>query len=383
MTLAQTQTVPLALQCHASWEELGKATIIASNTVKTHIAAAMQDMVICEPISECDVQRQMEHNQQIIHENLLTFINLQYQFSIAGCECFGNMATCPCCQTVSGLHDAECNMATLQRCFSKLYNHDSQMSSPHRSSVIDQQGIEAQTLSELQPSPPLNREPSPIHNLPLVTNRNTHLESIRGPFPAPGLLHTMKGPFRNARSPLYFPLFPLSGQRRWSEVATGERISEMNADTMRRWSMPYDCARLDSGTKFHLPTSKLSTSHQEQRSRSNTPALVENICNPSITSSEGLVEAIQLLSSRPKTTHGGLSQVTHESTHSDHSTHKRLQHIQHHRSNWQSTDSTVGSRKSSSSTDSSSCLSIHSRSTSGSDSSGRNPDGGGVSGLKR
>lgn len=120
--LALSQTVPLSVQCQASWEELSKATIIASNTVKTHIAAAMQDMIIGETYTETDAQRQQEHNQQIIFENLLTFVNLQYQFSIAGCECFGPVATCPCCQTVSGgVHDPECSMATLQQCFSRLY----------------------------------------------------------------------------------------------------------------------------------------------------------------------------------------------------------------------------------------------------------------------
>lgn len=376
VTLAQTQTVPLALQCHASWEELGKATIIASNTVKTHIAAAMQDMIICEPVSEGDAQRQHEHNKQIVYDNLLTFINLQYQFSIAGCECFGAMATCPCCQNVSGVHDSECNMAVLQHCFAKLYNRESHTSSPHPN-IVEQQLCDP--INEVQPSPPLKREPSPVHNIHFTSNRNTHLESIKGPFPTPGLLYTMKAPFKNARSPLHFPLFPLSSQRRWSEVATGDVGSEMVTDTMRRWSMPYDSARVESGAKFQIHSSKLSSVHQEQRSRSNTPALVENICTTSITSSEGLAEAIQLLSSRPKTNHPVVNQLSHDSGHSDHSSHKKLQHVHLHRSNWQSNDLQIsGSRKSSSSTDSSSCLSIHSRSTSGSDGGGRNSDAVGV-----
>lgn len=285
----------MATQCQASWEELGKATIIASNTVKTHIAAAMQDMIICDNLSEADAQKHQEHNQQIIYDNLLTFINLHYQFSIAGCECFGAMATCPCCQTVSGVHDPECSMATLQQCFAKLYNHDSQTSSPHPGTLDPQ--IESHNLEIQQPSPPLNREPSPVHNIPFGINRNTHLESIRGPFPSPGLLYTMKGPFRNIRSPLHFPLFPLSGQRRWSEVATGD-TAEMSGDTMRRWSMPWDCARGESGSKF-LHSSKLSVTCQD-RSRSNTPGMMENVCNPAITSGEGLAEAIQLLSCRPR-----------------------------------------------------------------------------------
>lgn len=288
--------VPLASQCQASWEELGKATIIASNTVKTHIAAAMQDMIICDNLTEYDAQKQQEHNQQIVYDNLLTFINLQYQFSIAGCECFGAMATCPCCQTVSGVHEPDCSMAILQQCFAKLYNQDSQTSSPHTGMTLEPP---QEMHLELQTSPQSNREPSPVYNMPFgIQRNNTHLEGIRGPFPAPGLLYTMKGPFRNARSPLHFPLFPLSGQRRWSEVATGES-SEMSGDTMRRWSMPWDCARLESGSKL-LNVSKLSVVGQQERSRSNTPGIIDPVCYPSITSSEGLAEAIQLLSCRPR-----------------------------------------------------------------------------------
>lgn len=192
-----------------------------------------------------------------------------------------------------------------------------------------------------------------------------------------GLLYTMKTPFRNTRSPLQFPLFPLSGQRRWSEVATADKAE--SSDTMRRWSMPWDCARVETGTKYPMHTSsKLSIpSHQERSSagtllsRSTTPGI--EIPNPTIISSEGLADAIQLLSTRPKA-HAGVSQG-HEGGHSEMQTHKRLSHIQH-RQSWQSSDNNA-SRKSSSSTDSSSCLSIHSRSAS--DRSDRGSDGGGVS----
>lgn len=185
-TLAQTYTIPLASQCQASWEELGKATIIASNTVKTHIAAAMQDMIIIDTLTESDAQKQQEHNQQIIYDNLLTFINLQYQFSIAGCECFGQIATCPCCQTNSGGHDPDCSMSTIQQCFSKFYNHDTPVSS--LSTTFEDPNLR-------QPSPPLHRETSPVQP---HMHRNVHLESIRGPFPAPGMLiffHTKSGRF--------------------------------------------------------------------------------------------------------------------------------------------------------------------------------------------
>lgn len=141
--LSQTQNSALASQCQSSWEEFAKTTSVASHSVKMHIAAAMQDMSIGETFTESDAQRQQEHNQQIIGENLLTFINLQYQFLIAGCEFFSSMAMCPSCQTLAGgTHDPDCSMAVLQQCFSKFSSQESQsqMSSPHyqaERSVLD------------------------------------------------------------------------------------------------------------------------------------------------------------------------------------------------------------------------------------------------------
>lgn len=132
----------------------------------------MQDMSIGDTFTESDAQRQQEHNQQIITENLLTFINLQYQFSIAGCECFGNVAMCPSCQSVPGAaHDPDCGMAVLQQCFAKLYSHEShsQMSSPHvpidsSKEMMRQQQAEARGGS------------SPYHEFP---RGPSHVESLR------------------------------------------------------------------------------------------------------------------------------------------------------------------------------------------------------------
>lgn len=438
-SLAQFQTVPLASQCQSSWEELAKATIIASNTVKTHIAATMQDMIIGETYTESDAQRQQEHNQHIIFENLLTFINLQYQFSIASCECFGPVATCPCCQTVSGgVHNPDCTMASLQQCFARMYTQDtrSQTSSPHsgQPGTLDSpktqhlpvgergsspsQAVETRGSSPLQ-APELGRGPSPIQSF-IDTIRSTvtsHIENLRGPFPTPGALHTMKSPFlRGSRSPLHFPLFPLSSQRRWSEAAAGDvgagvACRDSGDSTMRRWSMPWDCARAEAGPAWHNRMGQSATGKlgipivHNDRSRSNTPV---EPANTSISGSDGLAEAIQLLGSR-----GIRSQNTHVShpqmssltfgvpsiwptePHSEDRLHKRHHQILPHRGNWQTPlDLTQGtsvtehydifptsvpltSRKSSSSTDSSSCLSIHSRSTSGSE-RGSSSDGTGA-----
>lgn len=288
--LAQSQNVPLATQCQASWEELTKATTYASHTVKAHIAMAMQDMIIGETFTEDDAQRQQEHNQQIIAENLLTFINLQYQFSIASCECMGPMAMCPSCQTTpGGQHDPECSMAALQQCFAQFYSHESRsrMSSPHftteRSNLDSPKSQEVANPRQQSPINPSTephgsspyqepfRGPSPVHGF------TGHSEIIRGPFPNPGQLHTMKSPFpmRGSRSPLHFPLFPLAGQRRWSEAAAGDVGGESSDSTMRRWSMPWDCGRVETApwqqkyfhSKLSVPVSAVS----QDRSRSTTP----------------------------------------------------------------------------------------------------------------
>lgn len=111
----------------------------------------------------------------------------------------------------------------------------------------------------------------------------------------------MKYPFpgRGSRSPLHFPLFPLSGQRRWSEAAAAEVGGDSSDSSMRRWSMPWDSARVEAGPWKYLP-SKLAvptTTASQERSQSTTP---EAVTQPgTIPSAEGLAEAIQLLSCRP------------------------------------------------------------------------------------
>jgi hypothetical protein len=432
--LAQMQNVQLATLCQISWEELTRATIVASNSVKTHIAAAMQDMSIGDTFTESDAQRQQDHNQQIIAENLLTFINLQYQFSIAGCECFGSMAMCPSCQaTPGGIHDPDCSMAALQQCFARLSLHESrsQTSSPHFS--LDRSTLDSPKSSEFQksefsrqqsplsteprgPSPyqEVHRGPSPIHCCSEMIRGPGSIETIRGPFPNPGQLFSMKSPFpgRGSRSPLHFPLFPISGQRRWSEAAAAEVVGDNGDGTMRRWSMPWDCGRVEAGPwqQRYLPSKLVvpPSSTSQDRSRSTTP---EALPQPgTITSGEGLAEAIQLLSCRPTRFSipqtalpghplpGGSFVPPWTETHEERMHRRMYPGPASQRGNWQSIDVPhasrmsvtehydifppglpLTSRKSSSSTDSSSCLSVHGSLTSCSERGSDSTASGGVS----
>lgn len=137
---------------------------------------------------------------------------------------------------------------------------------------------------------------------------NDFLPSSRGPFPNPGQLQTMKYPFasRGSRSPLHFPLFPLTGgQRRWSEAAAGEVTDPSTSDSsMRRWSMPWDTARVEGGAAWRLLPSKLAVpvttaASSQERSQSTTPEAPAAAAAATIPTAEGLAEAIQLLSCRP------------------------------------------------------------------------------------
>ncbi|CAH0546813.1 unnamed protein product [Brassicogethes aeneus] len=431
--LASHQNTTLAAQCAQGWEELSRATFVATNSVKTHIAAAVQDMSIGETFAGEDAQRQVEHNQQIIAENLLTFVNLQYQFSIAGCECFGSMALCPSCNTTpGGIHNPDCSMGMMQQVFARLYATESrsQMSSPHfageRSSMdspknqdVAKETARQSPLAEARGSspyqePPL-RGPSPIHGFSESMRGPGALETLKGPFPTPGQLYTMKMPFpgRGSRSPLHFPLFPLNCQRRWSEAAAPDVGGESGDGPMRRWSMPWDCAWVEGtqSTQRYLPSKLVvpPTGTNQERSRSTTPEAAPSAPAGTISSGDGLAEAIQLLSCRPMRqsipqTPGhplaGFMPPWAES-HEDRMHRRMYPGPASQRGNWQSIDvphssgmsvtehydifppgMPLTSRKSSSSTDSSSCLSIHSRSTTSSSERGSCSEASGTEAIR-
>lgn len=128
------------------------------------------------------------------------------------------------------------------------------------------------------------RGPSPHHEI-RASPIQGFLENIRGPLPNPGHLLGMKTPFyRGPRSPLNFPLFPLNGQRRWSEAAAGEVKGEsiMDAESnMRRWSMPWEASKCVKNTvTWHqtriMPVSKLAvpaSKSNSDRSQSTTPGI--------------------------------------------------------------------------------------------------------------
>ncbi|XP_056643062.1 uncharacterized protein LOC130449333 [Diorhabda sublineata] len=433
--LSQMQNIPFALQCQTSWEELSKSTVIASNNVKTHIANAMQDMSIGETFTEGDAQRQQEHNQQIITENLLAFVNLQYQFSIAGCENFGSMAMCPLCQTApGGIHSSECSLAALQQCFNRvLQESSSQRSSPHlptelctdspkshemsKSEVPRQRSPHSDTREHSPHAEGIHRGQSPIHAFGEGTSKTIGpLETLRGPFPIPGPLHTMKSPFpgRGSRSPLHFPLFPLNCQRRWSEAGVIESYGDSGDEQRRRWSMPWDTAWGEAGQQRYLPSKLAAPSgYPQEKSRSTTPETVPPLSQASsggpgiLPGTEGLAEAIHLLSCRPARCSipqtSGQHYMPHWGETHEERMHRRLMYPgpASQRGNWQSIDVPhssgmsvtehcdifpsglpLTSRKSSSSTDSSSCLSIHSRSTTSSSERGSASEASGTEAIR-
>ncbi|XP_011497981.1 PREDICTED: uncharacterized protein LOC105362277 isoform X2 [Ceratosolen solmsi marchali] len=195
-TMAQCRVTS---QCLAGWEELTRATNVASHTVKKHVVTAMKDYEILDNDGE---------KHDILRDNMLTFINLQYQFCVACCKCLGSMAECSCSQD-----ETECDIAALQQCFQRLY------SSP-----------------------------------PPVSSTSAHHPSQPG----------------SHRSPLPYSLFPLQVQRRWSETAAADMFGgESSEQAVRRWSMPWDCRHVTEWPRQEART-RLRVPYQD-RSRSTTP----------------------------------------------------------------------------------------------------------------
>ncbi|XP_063986434.1 uncharacterized protein LOC135167303 [Diachasmimorpha longicaudata] len=182
-------------QCLAGWEELTRATGVASNTVRNHVIATLVDHAARDNDGD---------KHDILRDNLLTFINLQYQFCVACCECLGGIAECSCSQA----GNTECDIATLQQCFERLYSS----AAPVSASSIQQ---------------------------------------------------------NYQRSPLRYPLFPVLVQRRWSETAAAEMPGESTDSTMRRWSMPWDCRHIIEWPRQEERS--MLTVPQPDRSRSITP----------------------------------------------------------------------------------------------------------------
>ncbi|XP_055703709.1 uncharacterized protein LOC129802140 isoform X1 [Phlebotomus papatasi] len=335
-------------QFTSAWDDLARATVVATSTVKSHIVTVLQDYVTQSlntfEHQEGEMQRIKEHNQQVVMENAQTMINLQHQFCVASYDSFSHLMCCFVCQAPVGCaHDPDCALLQPQPPYVKLPHASSdprsQTPSPHFGSAtreattskpFSQQQemyrmpIEGRALlfgsgstqSSSDHSCSLTgtaleqtRGPSPHHDIRGPSPVQGFLETIRGPLPNPGHLLGMKAPFyRGSRSPLNFPmLFPLN-QRRWSEAAAGEVSGEASLDAesqMRRWSMPWEASKTDRSTvSWHqtrlMPMSKLAavpiSKSSSDRSQSTTP---DSVWQSSVTSQDGLAEAIQLLSCRP------------------------------------------------------------------------------------
>lgn len=301
------------------WNDLARATAVATSTVKSHIMALLQEFVVLstlDPSSICEIEqkRLRDHNELIIMENAQAMINIQHQFCAASYDAFSSLTCCFVCQSPVGFpHESDCAMIKQSR-----LNTDarSQTPSPNfgginktdtsRGSCITEQrshfqgSLTGQQLDQSTNSIDPTRGPSPLQAI---------FENTKGPLPNPGHLLAMKSPFaRGERSPLNIPLFPLNGQRRWSEAAAGEVIDENSTDAenqMRRWSMPWEAVKTDQNTVTWyqtriMPINNINLLNHKtpcsDRSVSNTPDLN---WQSYATSHDGLTEAIQLLSCRP------------------------------------------------------------------------------------
>ncbi|CAD7003330.1 uncharacterized protein LOC101460608 [Ceratitis capitata] len=299
------------------WNDLARATAVATSTVKAHITALLQEFVVLptvDPTSICEMEQKRirDHNELIIMENAQAMINVQHQFCAASYDAFSSLTCCFVCQSPVGFpHEPDCIMIkqksntdprsqTPSPNFGGTYKTDSSRGSCVTDQRTHLQGsLIGQQLEQTANPLDQTRGPSPLQAI---------FENTKGPLPNPGHLLAMKGPFgRGVRSPLNIPLFPLNGQRRWSEAAAGE-VNDVNStdveSQMRRWSMPWEAVKTDQNTVTWyqtriMPINNVNSLHHKtpcsDRSVSNTPDINWQSC----ASHDGLTEAIQLLSCRP------------------------------------------------------------------------------------
>lgn len=259
---------------------------MATSTVKSHIVSVLQDFVVTSLATfDQESEKIREHNQNIVMETAQTMINIQHQFCVASYDSFSSLMCCFVCQTPVGFpHDSECALLQQQPHFQRNQNAmgdpRSQTPSPHFGSI---------SMNFPKTERDMYRMPfgsgstqASDHNCGISEIRGpspSFLENIRGPLPNPGHLLGMKTPFnRGGRSPLNFPLFPLNGQRRWSEAAAGEVKGESVFDAeshMRRWSMPWEASKTKNTVTWHqtkiMPISKLAVPSSKSNSHSTTP----------------------------------------------------------------------------------------------------------------
>ncbi|XP_055908530.1 uncharacterized protein LOC129943248 [Eupeodes corollae] len=370
-TASSSGSTSTSTQFTGPWDDLARATAVATSTVKSHIVAVLQDFIstplapttavpgggdvtlsgiqtaaVGTPLSfqqqeTQDHQRTRDHNQQIILENAQTMINIQHQFCAASYDAFSSLMCCFVCQAPVGFaHDQDCAM--IHQKPSLPSDGRSQTPSPHFGPMIPPKpevfrgptatdirgtmfgsGSTHASSEHVYAGMDQTRGASPHQEIRGPSPIQGFLDNVRGPLPNPGTLLGMKMPFyRGSKSPLNFPLFPLNGQRRWSEAAAGEvRSGESAIDAesqMRRWSMPWEASKTDKNTvTWHqtriMPTSKLAvpaSKASSERSPSTTPDsfVKDSMWQNAVSSQDGLAEAIQLLSCRPAPRPFGLQQ---------------------------------------------------------------------------
>lgn len=112
--ISSTSNTPISTQFINAWDDLARATAVATSTVKSHIVGVLQDFIIQSSAGnyeESELQRIREHNQQIILETAQTMVNIQHQFCVASYNSFSALMCCFICQAPVGLsHDADCAM---------------------------------------------------------------------------------------------------------------------------------------------------------------------------------------------------------------------------------------------------------------------------------
>lgn len=153
-----------------------------------------------------------------------------------------------------------------------------------------------QTYQSSQQQQDQIRGPSPVH---------CNIDNLQGPLPNPGKL--AKVPFISGARP--YPFFQINVQRRWSECTGSADPENMCDNQIRRWSMPTQSRFIPMMTRQQIQQHQQAQLQQLQQynlqhqlhqsqdySQSTTP---DSTWHSSVTSQDGLLDAIHLLSIKP------------------------------------------------------------------------------------
>ncbi|EEB19667.1 hypothetical protein Phum_PHUM582420 [Pediculus humanus corporis] len=327
----------MMMQCQTMWEELVKASTVASSNIKSQILSTLQEYSLMND-AESDIQR----TSQIIYSSLVSFINLQYQLSAACCEYLGPIAGCNC--DLSQKHEPDCSVGMIQQCFQRLFPYPS-FNSIHK-------GV---------------KSPSHLSILQVAQRRwsEAAAQEVAGSGDTDGSLRRWSMPWETSKLTEHSSGWP--GRLHSKPKLTvpiynsQERSRSVTPESVWHSSMTSQEELQEVIKLLSCPVPSVQTSLYQPNPKSQVPGVTLTGCSLDVFSHEPWSE-----STTPGSRRGSHSPHRGSWTVPESISHTWSESMSGTESNYELNPATFASRKSSSSTDSSSSHSLHSRSTTGS-----------------